>query len=121
MNNCVEYLNNFSREKVCFDRLPEKVKITKSHIKNTVYMSFDTETTNVDNKECITYCCSLMEFGKKIDSINANRFINGDKRYTVFSNKPIILSPTGNFIILHNTYTFQDSWIDVYSANVKYK
>ena len=48
MNNCVEYLNNFSREKVYFDRLPEKVKITKSHIKNTVYMSFDTETTSVD-------------------------------------------------------------------------
>ena len=67
MNNCVEYLNNFSREKVYFDRVPEKVKITKSHIKNTVYMSFDTETTNVDNKECITYCCSLMELGKKID------------------------------------------------------
>ena len=80
MNNCVEYLNNFSREKVYFDRVPEKVKITKSHIKNTVYMSFDTETTNVDNKECITYCCSLMEFGKKIDSTNANNFIDGDKR-----------------------------------------
>lgn len=80
MINCVEYLNNFSREKVYFDRIPEKVKITKSHMKNTVYMSFDTETTNVDNKECITYCCSIMEFGKKIDSTNTNHFIDGDKR-----------------------------------------
>ena len=75
----IDYLNNFSKDKVFFDRTINNIP-SSSDLKDTVFMSFDTETTNLNNLQCITYCCSLMEFGKKTYKTGKTNFISGDKR-----------------------------------------
>lgn len=66
MENSIEYLNNFSLDKIIYDETLIKCNnVSKSHIKDTVICALDTENTNYKNERCITYATQLMKFGKK--------------------------------------------------------
>lgn len=81
MDNTIEYLNNFTYNKIEWDNYIEEYKnVTQSQINNTVLYSLDTENTNLDNERCITYATQLMRFGVKNSKTSAYSFIEHESR-----------------------------------------
>lgn len=81
MENSIEYLNNFSIDKIIYDeKLIKCMNVSKSHIKDTVICSLDTENTNYKNERCITYATQLMKFGKKVDKTGKLTLTNPSER-----------------------------------------
>ena len=81
MDNTIEYLNNFTYNKIEWDNyIEEYSNVTQSQINNTVLYSLDTENTNLDNERCITYATQLMRIGVKNSKTSAYSFIKHEER-----------------------------------------
>lgn len=81
MDNTIEYLNNFTYNKIEWDNyIEEYSNVTQSQINNTVLYSLDTENTNLNNERCITYATQLMRFGVKNSKTSAYSFIEHESR-----------------------------------------
>lgn len=81
IENSIDYLNNFSLNKIIWDSYIEPYKnVSKSKMNDTVLYALDTENTNFENKRCITYATQLMEFGKKVGKTGNKTFVPQENR-----------------------------------------
>lgn len=78
--NSIEYLNNFSKDKIIWDKSIGMVSPTLENMKSTYYFTLDTENTNDNNENCITYATQLMLFGKKNVRKSGNVFVEPEER-----------------------------------------
>ena len=90
MNNSIDYLNNFSYDKIQWDNYIQPYKmVTQSQINDTVLYTLDTENTNFNNEKCITYATQLMEFGTKKSKSSKYDFIKSEDRIMLLFTHPI--------------------------------
>lgn len=81
MENSINYLNNYSYDKIYWDSYIEPYKtISTSQATDTIFYSLDTENTNKNNEECITYATQVMEFGKVSKKTGKKSFVKGEDR-----------------------------------------
>lgn len=81
MENSINYLNNYSYDKIYWDSYIEPYKsISTSQATDTIFYSLDTENTNKNNEECITYATQVMEFGKVSKKTGKKSFIKSEDR-----------------------------------------
>ena len=81
MENSINYLNNYSYDKIYWDSYIEPYKtISTNQATDTIFYSLDTENTNKNNEECITYATQVMEFGKVSKKTGKKSFVKGEDR-----------------------------------------
>lgn len=81
MENSINYLNNYSYDKIYWGSYIEPYKtISTNQATDTIFYSLDTENTNKNNEECITYATQVMEFGKVSKKTGKKSFVKGEDR-----------------------------------------
>ena len=89
MENSINYLNNYSYDKIYWDSYIEPYKsISTAQANDTIFYSLDTENTNKNNEECITYATQLMEFGKAIKKTGKKSYVKGEDRTMLLFTHP---------------------------------
>lgn len=89
MENSINYLNNYSYNKIYWDSYIEPYKtISTSQATDTIFYSLDTENTNKNNEECITYATQLMEFGKVSKRTGKKSYVKGEDRVMLLFTHP---------------------------------
>lgn len=89
MENSINYLNNYSYDKIYWDSYIEPYKsISTAQATDTIFYSLDTENTNKNNEECITYATQLMEFGKAIKKTGKKSYVKGEDRTMLLFTHP---------------------------------
>lgn len=89
MENSINYLNNYSYDKIYWDSYIEPYKsISTAQANDTIFYSLDTENTNKNNEECITYATQLMEFGKAIKKTGKKSYIKSEDRVMLLFTHP---------------------------------
>lgn len=83
----MDYLNNFSVDKIYYDTKVTNQIIQAKDINNKVMFALDTENTNKDNKLCITYATQLMEFGTVLKG-GVTRFTKEEDRVMLLFTHP---------------------------------
>lgn len=75
----LDYLNNFSKNKIVFDGTVGFSSPTSKELSDTFLFALDTENTNVNDERCITYATQLMYFGTK--GKHGKKFIKHEDRF----------------------------------------
>lgn len=89
MENSINYLNNYSYDKIYWDSYIEPYKsVSTAQANDTIFYSLDTENTNKNNEECITYATQLMEFGKAIKKTGKKSYVKGEDRTMLLFTHP---------------------------------
>lgn len=113
MDNSIEYLNNFSLNKIQWDSyIEEYSNVTQSNINDTVLFSLDTENTNFNNERCITYATQLMRFGIKKSKTSKYLFTKQENRVM-----QLFTHPNKFWEYIHN---LPDQKILMYVFNAEY-
>lgn len=68
-------------ENIIFDEVQENIK---DKTRGTIIFALDTENSNLNNSECITYCTSLIQVGKQ-DNQTKNLEFNIDNKVNIFT------------------------------------